>query len=333
MSIKASILIPTKNGGELFKAILRRLVTQQASWPFEILVIDSGSTDGTVEACRAFPQVRVHCIIPEEFGHGRTRNLGVAMARGDFVAVLTQDALPADDRWLQKIVEAVEQSENIAGAFGRHLPYQDANPFVKRDLELHFEGFLCQEGGLFAVDDRVRYDADVGYRQFLHFFSDNNACIRKSVWERIPYPDVDFAEDQLWAKKVIEAGYVKAYAHEAAVYHSHNFSFIERFQRSFDESYAFLRLFGYNLCPGYRGFLRTWMALNRRDLAYARSSNVWCTHPKAVLSAPIDNLMTLAGHCLGARGDRLPDWMRIRVSRDKRLLTGLSKIGRVQGAL
>ena len=60
------------------------------------------------------------------------------------------------------------------------------------------------------LDDKARYDRDEPYRQRLHFFSDNNALVRRSVWEQIPYPDVDFAEDQIWAQQIIEAGWKRA---------------------------------------------------------------------------------------------------------------------------
>ncbi len=135
---KATVLIPTKNGGEIFKKVLARVIDQQAPWPFEILVIDSGSSDGTVELCRQFKKVQLHTIEPQEFGHGRTRNLGVNMARGEFVALITQDALPTSNNWLETMVSVIEQDPAIAGAFGRHIAYPDASPFTRNELEQHF---------------------------------------------------------------------------------------------------------------------------------------------------------------------------------------------------
>lgn len=318
---KVTVLIPTKNGGLIFEKVLAGVVGQRTPWPFEVLVIDSGSSDNTIELCQRYPQVRLHTIPPKEFGHGRTRNLGVSMARGEYVALITQDALPADDNWLAAMVAEMEKDPAIAGVFGRHIAYPDANPFTIYELEQHFAGFDAWQ--LVQLDDPARYAADQGYRQVLHFFSDNNALIRKSVWEKLPYPDVDFAEDQIWAQKIIEAGYKKAYARDGVVVHSHDYTLFERLQRSFDEAYAFRRLFGYVLCPGPRSMLRSWAALTRRDLGYARREGLLAAHTKAVLLAPLDNFMRLAGHYLGARGDRLPEGLRTRLSRDKRLMLGL----------
>jgi len=71
------------------------------------------------------------------------------------------------------------------------------------------------------------------------------------VWEHYPYPEVDFSEDQAWARVIIEAGFKKAYSSDAAVYHSHNYGLWERFQRSFDESMALDDLFHYDLPKGF----------------------------------------------------------------------------------
>jgi len=317
---KVTVLIPTKNGGAIFEKVLERVVAQRTPWPFEVLVIDSGSSDNTAEACRRFPQVRLHSIPPEAFGHGKTRNLGVSMARGEFVALITQDALPVNEHWLEAMVAAIEQDPAIAGVFGRHIAYPDANPFTTHELELHFAGFDAWQ--VVQMDDPERYARDQGYRQVLHFFSDNNALIRRSVWERLPYPDVDFAEDQIWAKKIIEAGYKKAYARDAVVVHSHNYALFERLQRSFDEAYAFRRLFGYVLCSGPWPLLRSWLALTHRDMAYAYRSGLFTMQTMAVMRAPFDNFMRLAGHYLGSYGDRLPEVVRQYLSRDKRLMRG-----------
>ena len=318
---KVTVLIPTKNGGAIFEKVLERVITQRTPWLFEVLVIDSGSSDNTVETCRRFPKVRLHTIPPKEFGHGKTRNLGVSMARGEFVALITQDALPVNEHWLEAMVAAIEQDPAVARVFGRHIAYPDANPFTTHELELHFAGFDARQ--VVQMDDPERYARDQGYRQVLHFFSDNNALIRRSVWERLPYPDVDFAEDQIWAQKIIEAGYKKAYARDAVVVHSHNYALFERLQRSFDEAYAFRRLFDYVLCPGPWSLMRSWLALTRRDMAYARSRKLFGMQTMVVLRAPLDNFMRLAGHYLGSYGDRLPEWLRQRLSRDKRLMLGL----------
>ncbi len=322
--MKAAVIIPTKNPGPIFKAVLQAVLAQDVGFAFEVLIIDSGSTDGTVEAVSAIddPRVRLHEIPPGDFGHGRTRNLGISMTQARFCVFLTHDALPADRGWLANMVATAESAPDIAGVFGRHVAYPEASPFTRLELEMHFDGFRHHPVVRLA-DAPERYASDVGWRQFAHFFSDNNALVRRSVWQEIPYPDVDFAEDQIWAQKVVEAGWAKAYAHDAAVYHSHDYTLVERLQRSFDEAYAFRRLFGYRLCQSLYQAIRSVAALTRRDLAAARQRRLFLHAPGTVLAMPLDHAMRVTGHYLGAHGEQVPARLRLSLSRDKRMLRGL----------
>ena len=96
---EASIVIPSKNGGALFGLALERIVAQRTPWPFEVVVVDSGSNAQSLEIIRQF-SVRLHAIPPQEFNHGRTRDLGASLARGRHLVFLNQDAVPCSDAWL-----------------------------------------------------------------------------------------------------------------------------------------------------------------------------------------------------------------------------------------
>lgn len=325
----ASVVILTKNPGQIFKEVLGAACAQQTEFDYEVLVIDSGSSDDTVEYVKSYPdpRVRLHVIPSAEFGHGKTRNLGISLTSGKYVAFLTHDALPATDKWLMSLVSVAESNPAVAGVFGRHIAYESADVFTRRELEMHFAGFSGHEV-VERADDEDRYKSDVGYRQFLHFFSDNNSLVRRSVWEQIPYPDVNFAEDQAWANRIIEAGFAKGYSEEAVVFHSHVYGLFERFQRSFDESYAFYRLFGYKLCPSLRHLVRSWQSLSARDIAYGREVGLTGSfNGKLVLTrAVIDNAMRLFGHYVGRHGDRLPQYFLRFLSRDRRVFDSLLKM-------
>lgn len=316
--MKVSVVIPTKNGLPILEKTIAQVRRQDTPWEFEILTVDSGSRDGTAEWLAGQSDIRLIRIRPDEFGHGRTRNLALEHAKGKFAALITQDAMPADTTWLADLVAAGEQAEDIAGAFGRHLPYPDASPFTRRDLVAHFQGF-ADAPAVVRLDDRARYDQDPGYRQFLHFFSSNNALVRRSVWAQIPFPDVEFAEDQIWAQRIIEAGYAKAYAHDACVYHSHDHRGWEKLQRAFDESRSFRQLFGYRLCPSlaYLGYQT--LACTYRDLRYLRRASSETQRARWALRAPIDHFLHQAGMYLGQRSQALPARVRLALSRDKRL--------------
>ncbi|MFR0692314.1 glycosyltransferase family 2 protein [Enterobacterales bacterium AE_CKDN230030158-1A_HGKHYDSX7] len=313
-----SVVIPTKNGGPLFGRVLARVLEQRIPGELEVLVVDSGSTDETLAIARQYPQVRLIEIPPQEFGHGKTRNLAVSQAKGEFVAMITQDALPASSDWLLNMAAPLLSNPSIAGVFGRHIAYPEASIFTRRELEAHFDGFTRQP--VVHLDSPSRYANEEGYRQFLYFFSDNNAMLRRSVWEEIPYPEVDFAEDQAWARLVVEAGYHKAYAHDAVVFHSHDYALVERLQRSFDESYALGRLFDYQGGRGIKHAIRSLLALTRRDLKVSLQEGLLKSNPLIVLRMPFDNLMRILGSYLGQHADKMPMALRLRLSRDRRLM-------------
>jgi O-antigen biosynthesis protein len=314
-----SVVIPVKNAVSIIGQVLDAVVSQRTPWPFEVIVIDSGSLDGTIPIIERQPDVRLIRIPAEEFGHGRTRNLGIASAEGEFVAFLTHDAIPNSPDWLVNLVRPMLADGNIAGVFGRHIAHLNASPCVTRDLRLHFDG-LHKFGEVLRLEDSERYQIDAGYRQVLHFYSDNNSCLRKSVWKQIPYPDVNYAEDQLWAKTIIERGYSKAYAHEAVVRHSHDYGVIETFRRSFDESSALRSLFGYMLAQSFRSALINGYACAKRDFTYTlRASGGGLS---AACKVAVCNFAKQFGYLLGAREQALPSWLLRIVSLDTRMKYG-----------
>ena len=274
-----TVIIPTKNAGSIFNKILTQVRSQKTDFDYNILIIDSGSIDETlsiiIEHSKRDPRIKLHQIEPSEFGHGKTRNLGVSLSHSPYSVFITHDALPANENWLSALIAPLQNDDNIVAVFGRHLPYSHCDPVVAHELTLHFD--RLKPYPIVHLDDPARYSNDQNYRQFLHFYSDNNSALRKSVWQKIPYPAIDFAEDQAWAKLIIEAGYKKAYADAAQVFHSHSYSIVETLRRSFDESLAMRKLFGYKLCPHFyhiplrtgKKTLKDWGYLLKSDSATA----------------------------------------------------------------
>ena len=275
-AVKATVVIPTYNGGALFEQVLQRLSTQCLPWEYEVLIIDSGSQDGTVEAVKEFPQFRLHQIDKQDFGHGKTRNLGAKMAQGEYVAFLTQDALPVNDTWLYDTVVLLECYPQVAGVFGRHIAYPEASEFTKRDLYNHFAKY----DDLPLVFNKQLKASDYGldeesWQHILHFYSDNNSCFRKSVWQEFPYPDVVYGEDQLWAKHIVNRGYSTAYAKNAVVYHSHDYNEQETFERSRVEAHFFNQYFGYEMINrGACSIDFVLDRLNRGDVEWGENHNL-----------------------------------------------------------
>jgi rhamnosyltransferase len=322
-----SVIIPTKNGGELLMRVVEEVLNQKTDFDYDLTIIDSGSTDGAIDAISKLGNSKIQIIeIPsEEFGHGRTRNQAIGQTAGQYIAVVTQDATPASDYWLQNLVRDIERDSRIAGVFGKHLTYPEADIFTKRDFQMHFDSFL--EEPVVWLEDKKRYQEDQGYRQKLHFFSDNNALLRRLAWEEIPYPDVSYAEDQQWAKLVIEAGWRKKYSDEGSVFHSHNYRLIDLFRRSIDESRAMKEYFNYQLSPNLKNVLKSWVGFSIRDTKYVfhRKRSV----PKnllPLLSQYVRNFLKPLGHHIGNRYSEMPQGLVQFLSYDYRL-----RIGKRQG--
>ncbi len=236
-----TVVIPVRNGGEVLERCLAAVVAQKTSFPVEVLCIDSGSTDGSLETIER-SGARLYQIAPETFGHGRTRNLGVSLSQTPFVALITQDAVPADDEWLEQLIRPFRYDDTLAGVFGRHLPHEGCRRAERYMLERHFAAFGSETMTWRIGHNPKTWSEYAAGKDFFAFFSDNNAALRKSVWELIPYADVEFMEDQLWAAAVLEAGYGKAWAPRASVRHSHNYDTVTTLRRAFDES-RFRRLY------------------------------------------------------------------------------------------
>lgn len=221
-----SVVIPVLNGAELLDEVLAAVTAQVIDEPFEVLVIDSGSTDGSQDIVRSHPGVRLLEIPQEEFGHGRTRNLGVQETSGELIAFLTQDATPAGEDWLAAYRAAFSLESNVGAAFGPHLPRPGVNPLMARLLRDHFATFADPRDPSATVLQRP---GDPTY------LSNSNSCISRAAWEAAPFRDIAYAEDQAFGVDVFKNGFIKAYVPGAAAYHSHDFGMVESFQRWFDE--------------------------------------------------------------------------------------------------
>src|SRR3954451_2257736 len=124
----ATVVVLTYNGERYLRDLLTAVTGQRIDGEFEILVIDSGSTDATLDIVAGFPRVRLLQIPNSEFGHGRTRNLAAHEARGRYVAYLTHDAVPAHDRWLYELLKPFELNDRVAAVMGSQIPRPSAFP-------------------------------------------------------------------------------------------------------------------------------------------------------------------------------------------------------------
>lgn len=234
-SFDVTIAILTFNGELYLDRILTAIQRQDFDGTIEVLVLDSGSTDGTLAIVAQHPAVRLHQIPNSEFGHGRTRNLAASLARGTIVAYLTHDAVPADDYWLSELVAPFARFPGVEGVLGRQVGRPDCVPILKYEIRRVFS----TQGPEFATTLSYRtgaFDRQPHYWLPAAFYSDVNSAARRDfLLNTTPYRDVDYAEDQLFGRDLLEAGHVKAYAARGAVEHSNDLTYREYKKRTFDE--------------------------------------------------------------------------------------------------
>lgn len=223
MSESVSIIVPTLNPGDNLPA-LRDALEHQRLEPLEVLIVDSSSTDASPQRWRK-AGFRVLSIDRSDFDHGGTRNLGAEQALGSILVFMTQDAIPADDHWLENLVEPIISGEVVA-TFARQLPRVEATT-VER-FSRHFN---------YPPTSRIKTMEDVQEMGIKAFFFSNvcSAVKADTFWEVGGFPKrVVMNEDMVLCARLMRAGYGVKYAAEALVYHSHHYTLRQQFKRNFD---------------------------------------------------------------------------------------------------
>jgi len=267
-----SVVIPSFNGGRLFHRCLYALSRQELDRPFEIVVVDSGSRDGSDLLAESYGKV---IRIPKsEFNHGLTRNLGISESRGELVALLVQDAVPCDRHWLQRLANSFDDAE-VAGAYSRQLPHPGANPVVAARLKRWSAGGA--ERAVKQIADFGEFEKTDGLKKVALVSFDNvSAMIRRSVWEEHPFPEAPFGEDSQWAMEVLKSGRKLVYEPASAVWHSHSRGIWHEFRRVYMDHQNWNRLVGLKIFPrpfevlraGFNGVFERWADLEDTPMPF-----------------------------------------------------------------
>jgi rhamnosyltransferase len=218
-----SVIVPTWKAERYIRPLAQSL-SQQTLKPLEIIVIDSSSPDQTAAIAKEMG-CRVEVIPQSEFNHGGTRNRAARLAKGEILVFMTQDALPVDESFLQKLIEPIEQGRAVA-AYARQIPYPGANPPEAFGRQFNY-----------PAQSHLQTLAQLPHKGFKTFFySDVASAVRAEVfWAMGGYPDwVIVDEDVYLCAQLLRAGHAVAYSAEARVLHSHNYSPVQQFRRLFD---------------------------------------------------------------------------------------------------
>src|SRR5512141_26206 len=214
----ASIIVRSYNEGWALKETLAALQVQShRNW--ELIVVDSGSTDGSVELIRQAKPRHFVQIRPEEYNPSRVMNRAMQLAGAEFGIFLNADATPQGNNWLAPLLVPL-QDPNTAAVFGRQVPRPDCRAVYAHDYERCF-------------------GANRQSAHWQHFFSMVSSGLRKDIWARRGFAEnLQYSEDDEYTRWCRAHGYRVVYCPESVVMHSHNYTPSQAYRRSFGEARA-----------------------------------------------------------------------------------------------
>ena len=253
-----SIIMRSYNEGWALKETLPAIQAQEyRNW--ELIVIDSGSTDGSVEMIRAAKPAHFIQIQKSEYNPSRVLNHGMQLARSEYAIFLNADATPQNERWLRPLVQALFDPQ-VAAVFGRQIPRPDCQAVYAHDYERCFGP--SRETG--------KWD---------HFFSMVSSGLRKDIWaDRGFLEKYQYSEDDEYTRWCRSQGYKIVYVPESVVMHSHNYTPEQAHKRWYGEGFALAGVWQEKPWGWPRAVLLGWCNDARRDLLYClqnRKINEW----------------------------------------------------------
>jgi len=290
-----SVVIPTLNAERHIRQLMKSLLSQTI--PCEIIVVDSSSSDRTVEVAASYGAKTV-TIDRIAFDHGGTRNLAVKAAKGDTIIFLTQDAVPANEHLIENLVKPLHD-QRIALSYGRQIAKNNVTP-----IERFARQFNYPRESLIKGKEQIE---SLGIKTF--FCSNVCSAVRKRQFEEMGgFPEkIIINEDMLFAARLVMKGYRVAYEPSAVLYHSHNYSLREQFKRYFDIGVFFNRnrwilTLGRPSGEGIR--------FVREGLKYLLRKRQWWWIPYGLLEA----LFRYCGYQLGLKEDKIPVRLKMLIS-------------------
>ena len=247
---RVSIIMRSYNEAWALRGTLPALTAQDyKNW--ELIVIDSGSTDGSQELIRAVQPAHFVQITPQEYNPSRVMNQGMRLAQSEFGIFLNADATPQGTNWLRPLVTAL-QNPLTAACFGRQIPRPDCQAVFANDYDRCFG----------PNRESVRWD---------HFFSMVSSGLRKDVWAKRGFrEDLQYAEDDEYTRWCKTRGHAITYVPESVVMHSHNYSPEQSYKRSFGDARAIGK--AWTGSPGDFNWPKTvalgWLSDLRQDLKF-----------------------------------------------------------------
>ena len=211
--------IPTLNGGAEFESALRSIRGQRIYGQCPIFIVDSGSTDSTIELARKYGAQIHHCD-KKDFNHGRTRDFIIDQTGAPFVVLLVQDAALMDSETIPNMMRHMANSR-VAGVYTVPLPVEGHDEFASREVLGHC-AYLGPRAKVFSVGSRQVYESmDFALRLRLMRFDNVCSVLRRDAWMMHPFGQIAFAEDIHWSRAAQLAGHSIVFEPLGRVFHSH----------------------------------------------------------------------------------------------------------------
>ncbi|SFB13268.1 rhamnosyltransferase [Acetitomaculum ruminis DSM 5522] len=222
--LKVDIIIPVYKANKEFKETMAALLGQSYAVNRYILInTEEKYWDKSIESLS--DKIYVKHIKKEEFDHGKTRDMAVKMSEGDIVICMTQDAICMDKYLVENMIKPFSDGR-VWAVYARQLPRKDCRLIEKYTRSFNYP----DKSHVRTKDDFEKY----GIKTI--FCSNVCAAYRKKIYDRLGgFPqNAIFAEDMIFANKIINAGGAIYYNADAKVIHSHNYTGIQQFHRNFD---------------------------------------------------------------------------------------------------
>lgn len=221
---KIDIVIPVYKPGSEFSDLIKRLMHQTVV-PEHIFIMQTIRDESEIMVQSMDERIRIIPVMQSEFDHGGTRALGMVKSTAEFVLMMTQDAVPADEHLIENLLACMEDT-SVAVAYARQLARPNSGR-VERMTRIYN----------YPAQSRIKSEDDkkeLGVKTY--FCSDVCALYRKAYYEKVGgfvQPTI-FNEDMIIAYMMMQEGYRVAYCAEAKVVHSHDYTCRQQFARNFD---------------------------------------------------------------------------------------------------
>lgn len=227
-----SIAIPTYNGAKSIGRLLKSISLLSDNYTKELIIIDSNSYDNTLKIIsdykKLFSQIKIIHIHKEDFNHGATRNLAVKEAKGKYICFFSQDICLINRNIFNTYLRNFKKYHKVAVVFGPHIPYESSPLIQQLEVICRWDRFktLTNKEGVWIQNKNMKSIPLVKNTETLWYALSNTAsCYQSSFLLKHPFTEIEYGEDIILGKKIINLEYTKIFDIKCAVKHSHNYNF------------------------------------------------------------------------------------------------------------